>query len=200
MKSKTMVVLSDVALIMGVIIFSGCASIVSRSEYPVSVSSNPSGAIVSVTNKQGIEITRSTTPIRTSLKMRDGYFSGQRYTFEFEKEGYYPQTVILDTKLDGWYFGNFCFGGLIGLLIVDPLTGAMWRVDDTLHIHLAPIPGYQPAVEEKKAIEPEKVTATPPPAEPTIVDQLKQLRELRDLEIITEDEYEERRSKLIEQL
>jgi len=31
--------------------------------------------------------------------------------------------------LNGWYIGNLLFGGLIGLLIVDPLTGAMWTLD-----------------------------------------------------------------------
>jgi len=32
-------------------------------------------------------------------------------------------------SLNGWYFGNIIFGGLIGLLIVDPATGAMYRLD-----------------------------------------------------------------------
>lgn len=30
--------------------------------------------------------------------------------------------------LSGWYLGNVVFGGLIGLLIVDPLTGAMYNL------------------------------------------------------------------------
>ena len=35
-----------------------------------------------------------------------------------------------DAYLNGWYIGNVVFGGLIGLLIVDPETGAMWRLDE----------------------------------------------------------------------
>lgn len=31
-------------------------------------------------------------------------------------------------RLSGWYFGNLVFGGLIGMLIVDPLTGAMYNL------------------------------------------------------------------------
>ncbi len=32
--------------------------------------------------------------------------------------------------MNGWYWGNFAIGGLIGFLIVDPLTGAMYRIKD----------------------------------------------------------------------
>jgi hypothetical protein len=35
----------------------------------------------------------------------------------------------LDSTLSGWYFGNILIGGLIGLLIVDPLTGAMYDLE-----------------------------------------------------------------------
>lgn len=39
--------------------------------------------------------------------------------------------------MDGWYFGNILFGGLIGFLIVDPATGAMYTLKpDTLNVHL----------------------------------------------------------------
>ena len=32
-------------------------------------------------------------------------------------------------SVSGWYFGNLVFGGLIGMLIVDPLTGAMYNLE-----------------------------------------------------------------------
>ena len=41
------------------------------------------------------------------------------------------EQVTIDTiekQLDGWYIGNILFGGLIGLLIVGPATGAMWKL------------------------------------------------------------------------
>ncbi len=44
--------------------------------------------------------------------------------------------VTFDTKLDGWYFGNLIFGGLLGILIIDPATGAMWRLDETFTVYL----------------------------------------------------------------
>jgi hypothetical protein len=42
---------------------------------------------------------------------------------------------VLGTSFDPWYLGNFIFGSWIGFLAVDPLTGAMWSVDEpSVHI------------------------------------------------------------------
>ena len=30
--------------------------------------------------------------------------------------------------MSGWYWGNLVLGGLIGMLAVDPATGAMWNI------------------------------------------------------------------------
>lgn len=38
----------------------------------------------------------------------------------------------LQANLNPWYFGNLLFGGFIGFLIVDPATGAMWKIEDTM--------------------------------------------------------------------
>lgn len=42
--------------------------------------------------------------------------------------GYKTAGVSIRSELSGWYFGNIVFGGLIGMLIVDPATGAMWNL------------------------------------------------------------------------
>jgi hypothetical protein len=34
----------------------------------------------------------------------------------------------VEGQVNGWYFGNIIFGGLIGLLAVDPATGAMYTL------------------------------------------------------------------------
>jgi hypothetical protein len=45
-------------------------------------------------------------------------------------KGYETKKINLECKLNGWYFGNVFLGGLIGMLIVDPATGAMFRLDN----------------------------------------------------------------------
>ncbi len=53
-------------------------------------------------------------------------------------EGYSNSTgrTTLSAGLDGWYIGNILFGGLIGMLIVDPATAAMWKLDDRIVVNL----------------------------------------------------------------
>ncbi|RWU21674.1 hypothetical protein DM813_19330 [Pseudomonas alkylphenolica] len=108
----------------------GCASIVGESRYPVSVSSAPTGASFEITDKNGELVHSGNTPSTVTLKSGKGYFSGQTYTLHFKKEGYPDKKIELDSSLSGWYWGNILIGGLIGMLIVDPLTGAMYKLPE----------------------------------------------------------------------
>ena len=63
-----------------------------------------------------------------SLEPKRGFFSGQTYKVRLELQGYRTDEIVLRPQLSGWYLGNILFGGLIGLLIVDPATGAMWNI------------------------------------------------------------------------
>ena len=123
MKIKNYMLLPLVAVLT-----TGCASIVSDSQYPVSMTSNPTGANFEVRNEQGRVIHQGVTPGTVTLKAGDGFFSGANYTIVFKQEGYGDQTNTLSPNIDGWYVANILFGGLIGLLIVDPATGAMYKL------------------------------------------------------------------------
>jgi hypothetical protein len=96
--------------------------------------------------------------------------------------------------MDGWYIGNILFGGLIGILIVDPLTGAMWKLDDVVYGNLSPN-------HESKAtgrVEPES-SPTQPKTEDT-ANRLIQLKELKDAGVLTDHEYEVKRKALADKL
>ncbi len=123
-------------------LLTSCATIVSKSDYPVSFTSDPSGAKVIITDlKTGKVIYEGTTPCTVTLKAKHGYFSPAKYAVTFKLPGYSPQTITLEASLDGWYLGNFIFGGLIGLLVVDPLTGAMWKLPESINVKLEKIEG-----------------------------------------------------------
>ena len=47
----------------------------------------------------------------------------------FTKNGYDTKTVPEELKLNGRYFGNLLLGGVIGTLIIDPATGAMYKLE-----------------------------------------------------------------------
>jgi len=108
----------------------GCASIVSDSTYPVNINSDPDGAEISITDEEGITVFSGVTPTTVTLKTKKAYFKGKDYTVAFKKDGYNSHSVAISRKTDGWYaWGNILVGGLIGWLIVDPATGAMWKLE-----------------------------------------------------------------------
>lgn len=119
------------------VLTSGCASILSDSDYPLTISSSPSQAQFTVINENGQQVHVGQTPATLMLSAGNGFFNGQTYTIRVEKPGYAPAMVTVDSSLDGWYIGNLLFGGLIGMLIVDPATGAMWKLPASTSVTLA---------------------------------------------------------------
>ena len=114
----------------------GCASIVSKTNYPVAIDSAPSGVSFFVTDASGGRVHSGTTPATVTLNTKGGYFKSQAYTIHLERPGMPVQKHAIRTGVDGWYWGNLLLGGLIGMLIVDPLTGAMYRMPPTVTVTL----------------------------------------------------------------
>ena len=63
------------------------------------------------------------------------------FTDKVRLEGVFPKPALVYNPSDDWEFriaGNLFFGGLVGWLIVDPLTGAMWTLDGGATATLSP--------------------------------------------------------------
>lgn len=116
-----------------------CASIVSKSTYSVGVDSVPQGAKFTIKNDSNVIVTKGVTPAVVDLDADDGFFTRAKYTIALENQGYEPLSVPLKAKIDGWYFGNIIFGGLIGLVLVDPATGAMWKLPNGVCYEMNPL-------------------------------------------------------------
>jgi hypothetical protein len=113
-----------VVVMMGV----GCASIVDGGQNnTITVKTKPAGAKVTVLDKNGEAVCTQTTPAILTLKRGNGFIP-LVYTLQFEIPGHYPKDLMVKSRINGWYFGNIFFGGVIGLLIVDPGTSAMWSL------------------------------------------------------------------------
>ena len=123
-------------LALSLTVLSGCSSIVSKSDYPVSISSSPQMASFVVTNKAGERVQSGVTPSVVTLGASSGFFRGESYTISLTKNGFDDKTYTLKSTVDGWYFGNVLVGGLIGMLIIDPATGAMYSLPDRVDINL----------------------------------------------------------------
>ena len=94
----------------------GCASIFHGKMQPVSFSSTPPGAGVSLNGKD-----MGKTPLTVQLLRRD------EQQVKIELPGYQPFEMRLTKGIDGWFWGNLLLGGVIGM-VIDASTGSMYRL------------------------------------------------------------------------
>lgn len=107
-----------------------CATIFTATKYPVSFTTDPEGASITIVNRAGKVVFEGLTPTVVKLKSSAGYMKKEEYTITFTKDGYVQKTVNISAELDGWYIGNILLGGIPGMLIIDPLSGAMYKIAD----------------------------------------------------------------------
>lgn len=118
------------------ILATGCSTIASKSHYDLMIKSDPAGASLIVSNRSGKQVFSGSTPVTMNLSASSGYFKNETYTIELNKAGYDSYVYRLSSSLDGWYWGNILVGGILGMLVVDPATGAMYKLPESLDIAL----------------------------------------------------------------
>jgi hypothetical protein len=121
---KTLVILAT--FVVACCMFSGCASIIHGGNQIVDITSQPTGAMVTIDGKE-----YGRTPQAISLR-RKGRLKGElapkkEYAVKIAVEGYLPYEMKLKRELDAWFFGNLLFGGVIGM-IIDAADGAMYKL------------------------------------------------------------------------
>jgi len=148
------------------LILTGCASIFDGGSKSVRISSNPEGAKVTISNLEGKTISIQKTPAIVVLDRSSGYFRGEDYKLVFEAAGYNPYETHVASSIDGWYFGNIFLGGLIGMLIVDPMTGDMYTLSP-VYVTCDLVPSAIPSTTgEIKGTKPDTNAAPETPAPP----------------------------------
>jgi len=75
-------------------------------------------------------VVTGTTPCSLNLERGSGFFSKASYSVDFEKDGYESETRYVNGEVNMEYgLGNLLLGGVLGWLIIDPATGAMWDLE-----------------------------------------------------------------------
>jgi hypothetical protein len=118
-------------LLLAIVMLSGCASIVAGSHRDINIKSTPPDAAVSIQERKSKQVVhKGQTPFIVPLSTRGGYFKSKQYDVTISKDGYVNKTINIDSFLSGWYAGNVILWpfAVIGGLIIDPLTGAMWSL------------------------------------------------------------------------
>lgn len=119
---------------------SGCASIFNGTTQTVGIQSTPPGASVRVVDAAGQTVHSGVTPMQVVLPRGAGYFRPGSYKVRYALDGHDPAEAPLDGRMSAWYMGNIVIGGLIGMLVIDPLTGGMYAYPDTVASTLAARP------------------------------------------------------------
>lgn len=117
------------SLVVASIALTGCASIVSDSEYPVRFQSEPSAEFM-IEDSAGRTVHSGRTPETVTLPASRGFFSGETYTIRYQAAGYKESAIVMKSTVDGWIVGNIIFGGILGL-VIDGATGAMFALPDS---------------------------------------------------------------------
>ena len=105
-----------------------CASVLSKSDYPVTFNSSKPTKIT-VKKKSSQEVVYSgMAPTTVTLSASDGYFKAAKYSVQSSKK-----TTSVNAEMDPWYLGNVLAGGFIGAFI-DPATGAMWKLPNQVSV------------------------------------------------------------------
>ena len=94
----------------------------------------------------------------------------------------------VSSSLNGWYWGNILVGGLIGMLIVDPISGAMYEIDN-------PSLTFNMSRSNDLALTSTSLRSTAEAAE-----QLLRLRKLREEGVLTEGEYQTKKKALVKEM
>jgi hypothetical protein len=114
------------ALVVGLGLFSGCASIISGRYADVSIASNPPNAHVAIRDDANREVAAFHTPGVAKLRRNRKFFMPARYTATIEAPGHAPAQVPIRSEPNPWVLGNILVGAVPGL-IVDGATGALWQ-------------------------------------------------------------------------
>ena len=123
-------------------LLSACATIMRDNTQTIPIKSNVEKVDIKITNKTGEIIFEGQTPTTLTLRTagKSGYFNPEKYTVVASKDGYKTQTTVIEWHVSGgYYIGNLALGGIIGYLIVDPISGDMYYLDEEVNLNMSPI-------------------------------------------------------------
>ena len=123
-----------ICVLVGSLGLVSCATVLHSGPEPITITSEPPEALVTITDLRTQQLlVRASTPVVAPLARQAGYMRPARYQVVVEKPGYQPYVLLLQAELEKEYFGNFVAGGPLGLLVIDPLTGAMYALPSRVH-------------------------------------------------------------------
>jgi hypothetical protein len=134
--TKRMLVLIFIAILL---MCTSCATIFSRNAYTVPIRSEPSGATYRISDRKGRVVKEGTTPDQVLLKAGGGYFRRAIYRVDLNMKDREHAGALLTARVDGWYWVNFLFFPMVGMLSIDPISGSMYTLRKQMVYEVLPL-------------------------------------------------------------
>jgi hypothetical protein len=115
--------------IIAISMLSGCATLFAPTKWPLKIDTKPEGAWVRVIDRSGEIKFQGTTPVTVFLPAGRFYFKRESYTVRLNMAGVEEKNIHVGCVTNTYYWLNFLWGGIIGFLLIDPATGAMYQLD-----------------------------------------------------------------------
>ena len=111
-------------LLVCLVLLAGCGTLFNGTDANMKVTASPDRATVVIKSQSGQVFYNGPAPTEVRLPKKE------TYTVEISLAGYKTQTVAITQSVTGWFWGNFCFGDVIGM-VIDFVTGGMWDLHPT---------------------------------------------------------------------
>ena len=178
MKMKKKMMVKSVSLLLAAsVLLSSCAS-------TTLIQSTPSGAVVYL-NGENVGV--------TPYQHTDTKIVGSTTTVRLEKEGYeeFNTSFSRDEEVDA--------GAIVGgFLVLIPFLWAM-KYKPTHSYELKPATPIQAPVQTQPVVEPQTKIQTPATEPRSKAERLRELKALLDEKIITQEEFEKEKKKILEE-
>ena len=115
-----MTIKNTLASIIIALTLSGCSTMMNGDTVEVPVTTTPSGATLVLNGESYI------SPAVVLVPRGEGDFN-----LHIEKKGFQAVDILLKESIDGWFWGNFLFGGVVGFA-VDFITGDAFDIEPEL--------------------------------------------------------------------
>ena len=107
-------------------LLSSCASIMHGPMQTIDFSSQPVGVHIEIDGKDYGETPKSVTLPRKG-RQKGEKSDKKAYEVKLSLDGYHTYELKIKRQVDGFFFGNILFGGIIGI-IVDASNGSMYSL------------------------------------------------------------------------
>jgi hypothetical protein len=177
----------------------GCATILAGSSQTVTVATNPPGARCELLREGRVIGTVENTPGAITLKK-----TKHDIDVVCRKDGFTDAKGFGESGTEGATFGNIVLGGLIGWG-VDSAVGADNKYPEVMTVNLVPAAlGAVNGLAAGKALRPVsynvKDKAPAVKESSSLEKRLERLKKLKEEGVLTEEEYQKKRSELVNQL